>query len=286
MEQSLVLDTAKLGVRQGPDTAAVDPERARAYAAATNDDLPAYRSGPLVPPVFAVVPTWGTMMAAVLDTVPAEALPMLLHLAQDMHFHRPLTAGQTLVTEAEVRSIRARRSGAELTVAVTSRGDDGARLLDQFATMFIRGLGGGESGGTPRPDHTLPSAARASLVAERVLHVDPDQTFRYRDASGDTNPIHVDEAVALSVGLPGIILHGLCTMAMCSQAVVAEAANGDPGRVRRLAVRFSRPVVPGTDLVTTLYDLGEVDGRRSYGFEAHNQGQLVIKDGRAEVGQP
>ena len=283
MEQSPVLDTAKVGSRHGPDTAVVDAERARAYAAATNDDLAVYESGPLVPPVFGVVPAWPTMMAAVLDVVPPAARPMLVHLAQDMRFPRPLVAGQTLVTEAEVQAIRSRRSGAELTVAVTSRGDDGAVALEQFATMFIRGVGGGDGGGEPRPDHALPAGARAARVAERVVHVDPDQTFRYRDASGDENPIHVDETAAKEAGLPGIIVHGLCTMAMCSQIVVSDAAGGDPAAVRRLAVRFSRPVLPGTDLVTTLYDLGEVDGRRSYGFEAQSQGHTVIRDGRAEV---
>jgi acyl dehydratase len=285
MEQSLVLDTAKVGSRHGPDTAVVDAERARAYAAATNGDLALYESGPLVPPVFGVVPTWSTMMAAVLDVVPAEALPMLVHLAQDMRFPRPLTAGQTLVTEAEVWEVRSRRSGAALTLAVTSRGDHGNVVLEQFATMFIRGLGAGDSAGRPRPEHALPAGARSARVAERVLHVDPDQTFRYRDASGDDNPIHVDEAAAKEAGLPGIILHGLCTMAMCSHVVVAEAAGGDPSALRRLAVRFSRPVVPGTDLVTTLYDLGELEGGRSYGFEAQSQGHTVVRDGRAEVGR-
>ena len=60
------------------------------------------------------------------------------------------------------------------------------------------------------------------------MHVDDDQTYRYRDASGDLMPIHVDDEFARSVGLPGIIAHGLCTMAMCSQAVVTTVAGGDP----------------------------------------------------------
>ena len=60
------------------------------------------------------------------------------------------------------------------------------------------------------------------------VHVDDDQTYRYRDASGDTMPIHVDDELARSVGLPGIIAHGLCTMAMCSQSVIATVAGGDP----------------------------------------------------------
>lgn len=279
-----MLDIAKVGARYGPETAEVDAERAREYAAATNDDLPAHRSGSLVPPVFAVVPTWSSIMEPVRDVVPPDALPMLVHLSHDMHFHRPLVAGQTLVTEAEVSHIRARRSGTQLTLRVTSTDGSPTVVLEQYSTMFIRGMAGGESAGQDPPGHALPSAARARRVGEDVVHVDPDQTFRYRDASGDTNPIHVDEAFAKEAGLPGIIVHGLCTMAMCSRAVVREVAAGETARLRRLAVRFSRPVVPGTDLVTTLYDLGESGSRRSYGFEAHSQGQLVVKDGRAEVG--
>ena len=116
-------------------------------------------------------------------------------------------------------------------------------------------------------------------AATFTVHVDDDQTYRYRDASGDTMPIHVDDDFAKSVGLPGIIVHGLCTMAMCSQAVVKTVAGGDPSRLKRLAVRFSKPVLPGNDIVTTVYELG--DG--AYAFEATSAGATVIKDGRAEV---
>src|SRR5438093_1379087 len=132
-------------------------------------------------------------------------------------------------------------------------------------------------------DHTVRWAARADKVAEACIRVVDDQTYRYRDASGDQMPIHVDDAFAKSVGLPGIIAHGLCTMAMCSQAVVKTVAGGDPARVKRLAVRFSKPVFPGNDVVTTIYDAGERDGRRVYAFEATSNADVVIKDGLAEV---
>jgi acyl dehydratase len=142
----------------------------------------------------------------------------------------------------------------------------------------------GESGGPDKPDHTFPREARSAPVGEHTVHVDDDQTFRYRDASGDTMPIHVDDAFAKSVGLPGIIAHGLCTMAMSSQAIVRLGADGDPSRVRRLAVRFAGNVFPGEDVTTTVYDAGATDGRRVYAFEATSRGDRVITHGRAEVG--
>ena len=96
-------------------------------------------------------------------------------------------------------------------------------------------------------------------------------------------PIHVDNDVAKSVGLPGIIAHGLCTMAMCSQGIIKTLADGDPSRLRRLAVRFSKPVFPGNDVVVTMYDVGESQGRKVYAFDAKSNGDTVIKDGRAEL---
>jgi acyl dehydratase len=59
---------------------------------------------------------------------------------------------------------------------------------------------------------------------------------------------------------------------------------GDPERLRRLAVRFSRPVLPGQEITTRLYAAGRDQGEVHFGFETLNaEGQAVIKDGRAEV---
>ena len=116
------------------------------------------------------------------------------------------------------------------------------------------------------------------------MHVDDDQTFRYRDASGDTMPIHVDDDFAKSVGLPGIIAHGLCTMGMCSQSVIATVAGGDPTRLRRLAVRFAANVFPGNDVVCHIYEAGTGDGgHTAYAFETTSQGDVVVKHGWAEI---
>ena len=70
-----------------------------------------------------------------------------------------------------------------------------------------------------------------------------DQAERYAEASGDHNPIHLDEEAARAVGLPGRILHGLCTMALAGRAV-EQVAGREP---TRLAVRFSAPVALGAD---------------------------------------
>jgi acyl dehydratase len=280
----MALPLDKLGTTYGPTTSVVDPERARAYAAATNDPNPAYEAGKVAPPVFGVVPVWSTLFDAVGDVVPAEAAMFVVHGEQDMHFHQPLVPGRSLTTRSEAYSVRVGGSGTRFTVRVTSDDTDTAEpVLTQYVTLFVRGVTDGESGGPDKPSHDFPEAARSTPVGEHSVHVDDDQTFRYRDASGDTMPIHVDDELARSVGLPGIIAHGLCTMAMCSQSVITTVAGGDPTRLRRLAVRFAANVFPGNDVVTSIFEAGRHDGAAVYAFEATSQGAVVIRHGLAEV---
>lgn len=280
----MALRVEKLGTVYDERVDVVDPDRAKAYAAATNDDNPAYTSGKYAPPVFGVVPTWDAMGQAVVDIVPADNLMMIVHGEQDMHFHQPLVPGQRLHTRAEAYAIRVGGSGSRLTVRVESRSDGGDLVLEQFVTTFVRGVSDGDSGGPDKPDHTFPQRSTLRPAGSLTVHVDDDQTFRYRDASGDQMPIHVDDDFAKSVGLPGIIAHGLCTMAMASQAVVKTVADGDPSRLKRLAVRFSKNVFPGDDVTTEIFEMGDDAGRTAYAFETtSSRGETVITHGRAEV---
>ncbi|HEX2118379.1 MAG TPA: MaoC/PaaZ C-terminal domain-containing protein [Acidimicrobiales bacterium] len=280
----MALPLEKLGTRYDPRTATIDADRARAYAAATSDPNPAYLSGAHAPPVFAVVPTWDAMMVALHDVVPAADQVAMLHAEQDMHFLQALVPGRTLVTSAEAYSLRSGRMGTRFTMRVSSADGAGQPVVEQFATMLIRGIEPGEDGGPTPPSHAFPAEAKSAKVAEIASKVDVDQALRYAEASGDRNPIHLDDGAAKAVGLPGVILHGMCTMALCGRALVDELAGGDPTRLRRLAVRFYRPVFPGNDLVTSVYDAGTEGDRRILAFEASSGGKVVIRDGRAELG--
>lgn len=90
---------------------------------------------------------------------------------------------------------------------------------------------------------------------EQTRSVDPEQPKRYAAASGDYNPIHLDAEFARAVGLPGIILHGLCTMAFLAEH--AAAAAGSPEALRRLKLRFSQPVQPGDTLQIRSEPMGD-----------------------------
>jgi len=82
-------------------------------------------------------------------------------------------------------------------------------------------------------------------LPEQVFRVTRADLVRYAGASGDFNPIHWSQRVATSVGLPGVIAHGMFTMALAGRAVTAWA--GDPGALVEFQVRFGRPVVVPDD---------------------------------------
>ncbi|WP_166866712.1 MaoC family dehydratase [Salinibacterium sp. ZJ70] len=107
---------------------------------------------------------------------------------------------------------------------------------------------------------TLSSLTVGDIVAERTVHLTRDSLVRYAGASGDFNPIHYRDDVAASVGLPGVLAHGMLTMGFAVQPVVDWA--GDPGRIVDYQVRFTRPVLvdpeSGAD-VTIVAKVGRID---------------------------
>ena len=80
------------------------------------------------------------------------------------------------------------------------------------------------------------------VVAEKTFDLNRGSLVRYAGASGDFNDIHYRDDVAVSVGLPGVLAHGMLTMGLAIQPVV-EWLGGDSGRVLDYQVRFTRPVL-------------------------------------------
>ena len=127
--------------------------------------------------------------------------------------------------------------------------------------------------GTELPERTFP-VTRADLV-------------RYAGASGDFNPIHWNQRVATSVGLPDVIAHGMFTMALTGRAVTDW--TGDPGALVEYQVRFGRPVVvPDDDAGAEVTVRGRVaalleDGRVRVDLTVTSGGDKVLSLARAIV---
>jgi acyl dehydratase len=91
-------------------------------------------------------------------------------------------------------------------------------------------------------------------MSERSVRFTKEQIDAYAEASGDHNPIHLDDDFARSVGLPGVIAHGLLQMGLMG-SVAAEAAGG-PHKLTRLYCRFAGMVVPGDTVTFTAEPAG------------------------------
>jgi acyl dehydratase len=124
-----------------------------------------------------------------------------------------------------------------------------------------------------------------AVVAEREVHIDRGSLVRYAGASGDFNPIHYRDDVAASVGLPGVLAHGMLTMGLAVQPV--SEWLGDRGWVVRYGVRFTRPVVVDPEQGATVGVVAKVgtvdeDGRpQRIDLTVTAAGQTVL--GKAQV---
>jgi acyl dehydratase len=129
---------------------------------------------------------------------------------------------------------------------------------------------------------------RSKIVAQvgtqiPEVRVTPDKylTARYAGASGDFNPIHIDEEFARAVGLPGRILHGLWTMAQVARAQT-EAAGG-PEHLKRLSVQFRGMGVPEQEVVITGTVREAADDRVVIDTVAEQGDKQIIRNAEAEL---
>jgi len=115
------------------------------------------------------------------------------------------------------------------------------------------------------------------------LRITPDKylTVRYAGASGDFNPIHIDEEFARAVGLPGRILHGLWTMAQVARAET-EAAGG-PEHLKRLSVQFRGMGRPEQEVLVTGTVREAANGRVVIDTVAEQEDKQIIRNAEAEL---
>src|ERR1700744_5336904 len=117
------------------------------------------------------------------------------------------------------------------------------------------------------------------------LRVTPDKYLphRYAGASGDFNPIHIDEEFAKSVGVPSNILHGLSSMGLVAKAAAQGLAGGDPRALKKLTVQFRGMGLPEQEIAVT-GEVKEVDGDRIVvDLEAAQGDNRIIRNAQAEL---
>jgi acyl dehydratase len=269
------------GIRVGPFDACLDAELVRAFASATNDPHPAVQAGEIVQPVALVTQIWAaqdeareTLVSAVVQRTASGGV----HGEHDVVLHRPIAVGERLRVWVEGAGSRPAGRNALVTLHYVMVDERDEVVAEQWWTTVYLGTTC-DSSGNPAPDHSVPDDARGRRVGTRTLQVDHDLARRYAEVSGDWSAHHFDVAAARATGADRVFLHGLCTMALCARAVTELVADGDPERLRRIAVRFAAPMYLGEELVIA------VDEAAPFGhaFEATSAGAEVITQGLAVV---
>jgi acyl dehydratase len=276
-EPGMGLNADLVGKEYTRSTFEVTARAIEEYARATNDLNERYLGEEvLASPVFPVVPAFNSFMEAAMDPELGADLLRLVHGMEDHMLYAPIVPGDRLTVSPVLESVDQKDTGETFTVAARLARGEGEPVAEVRGTMFIRGTGNRRAAAAAAAS----GAPSGKPAYEEATKIDEDQTFRYAEASGDHNPIHVDSDTAKMAGLPGIIVHGMCTMAIATKGAVNGLAGGDPSRVKRVSARFSRPVLPGQELTTRFWD--EQNG--VYAFETYNpDGKAVIKGGRAEI---
>jgi len=269
------------GKRYDPVKVTITADHIAQYALASGDDNPRYAIGPdqVASPIFVVSPGFGEMGRVTADPELGVDNPlMIVHGEQEFRYHRPIRPGDTLVFTPVLDRVEDKGSGAIFVTKVEAATPGGEPVVDFWATIFVRD---GGSGADREPSAKDGEPVKAEQVAVFTSEVDEDMPARYAEASGDHNPIHLDDAVAKAVGLPGVINHGLGTLSLVTGGLVRELAAGDPGRLAHLKVRFTDMVFPGSETTTTVWAISGSDSR--FLFETTRPDETLIMNGSVEV---
>lgn len=203
----------------------------------------------------------------------------ILHGEHDLLLHAPIPPeGGALSSEGRITQVydKGPGRGALVLGEVETRAEDGRKLFTNKVTLFAR-LDGG-FGGEDAPRETFEFPDRPPDFEEVQLPA-LDQPLVYR-LSGDTFALHVDPDFAQASGFERPIMHGLCTYGYACRAVIHRLFPGEPERLSRLRVRFSRPLYPGTPIKTEIWQVAE--GRALFRTVNAETGEVALDRGIAE----
>lgn len=246
------------------------------------DKVPSPIAGAVVPP-----------MAAVLGTVPLVATPLLralqaegsvepgaplLHGDEEVVWTRALRVGEPLWAGGEVAARARSAAGLAVRLVARLRTLDGATVMESSSSLlFARGARGFAA-------RRVQAAVPPSATEVARWRVPVDQPERYAAASGDDNPLHLDDAAAQALGLQRRPLHGMCSLACAAHRLAGYGGivRAGGGALRRLRARFRAPVYPGDALALYATPGG---GDAAWRFVVVNDGgDEVLARGAADFG--
>ena len=203
-----------------------------------------------------VLPTFAVLLGGSggsMDSLGDFKLSQILHGGQSITLNRTLAPAGTVIPRSFMSAVydKGKNAVIELTTELLDA-ETGETAATSVTSMIIRGEGGFGSEPAPADGWEVPDRP-ADLV--ETQKTSPDQALLYR-LNGDRNPLHSDPAMAAMVGFEKPILHGLCTMGFAGRALLEGVSGSDADAFGSLRVRFAAPVIPGDELVTSIWKTG------------------------------
>lgn len=206
---------------------------------------------------------------------------MMLHGDQNMKFYKSIYPGDEISYSAEIVDIEDKGSGEVIKIHLLSTDIMERKVAESNWGLFIRGVGSGKKPLSDKPKEGSATETKKVLFS-KVINIPQDITSRYSKASNDMNPIHLNDEVAKRAGFPGIVAHGMCTMAMTAQGIMQSFINSERVSLSSLGVRFSAPVFPGDELEIKGYE-AEEQSSITFDVSRKSDGIKVIKDGSVRL---
>jgi NAD(P)-dependent dehydrogenase (short-subunit alcohol dehydrogenase family)/acyl dehydratase/putative sterol carrier protein len=277
----MALNLDAIGRKIGPVTSEYDWQDLVLYALGVGagfDELEyVYENQLKVIPSFAILSIYGFFNEFI--TSSGVNLAGILHGEHELILHNPIPPqGSTLTSEGKIKAMydKGAGKGALIVGEIDTYHADGQKLYTNIVTLFSR-LDGG-FGGEPGPQERFEFPERPPDFEEPAFP-SADQPLIYR-LSGDTFALHVDPDFAQMSGFEGPIMHGLCTFGFACRATVKHLFPGEPERMTRLRVRFSRALYPGEPIKTQIWKLEE--GLAVYRTVHAETGTIVLDRGVVE----
>jgi acyl dehydratase len=204
--------------------------------------------------------------------------PSRVHLSQEIRADRLLLPDERITVEVDLLGARREAGGLRVAMRAVLVGADGVT----FAELVTGALLGGAV--TPEPFGELPPFPAHRNKNSATVHtgqISVGAVRRYAEASGDGNPIHLDDSVAQAAGFDGVIAHGMSVLAVVCEEIVDRYAGGDAARVRDIGVRFSTPVLPDEPIDITFQPDGD-----TICFSCRTSRGLAMKGGWVTLGGP
>jgi acyl dehydratase len=273
---------AVVGTEVGALSTTLDARWMMAYAAALGIDDPRYydtlaEDGPVAHPLFSVCYEWPAVLALRSKAVKESWALLGVHSTHHVVIHRLPSAADRLLTRAQIIVARPSRAGTLVVARLATVDRNGRPVTTTDYGSVYRGITTESEARAPVEPLARPSPPASSEIRwAAAVPVPGPAAHVYSECARIWNPIHTDIAVARSAGLSAPILHGSATLALAVSQLIGHDLDGDPRRVREIAVRFTGPVfMPSTVTVRGRGRAGDL-----IAFDAVDErGEPVLSDG-------